>query len=293
MAGFFLLRLVHGFSTGFTPTGATAYISDIVPVERRGEAMGIVGTAGTLGMASGPAMGGVIGEAFSLTALFYTSSILALASVALLIGMKETLPAKQRFAPSMLRIRRTDLFEPRVIIPCLVMLLTAYSYGAVYTLIPDFGEFVGIRNKGLLFTYFTVASLVVRLVAGKASDIYGRPAILRVSTVVMMVAMTTIAFADERWPLIIGVTLYGLAQGMTSPTLLAWATDLSDEQHKGRGVSSLYIFMEFGIFLGAIVSGFMYANDPDRFVWVFGLSAVLNLVAFAYLFRRTRKPAQV
>jgi MFS family permease len=292
LAGFFLLRLVHGFSTGFTPTGATAYISDIVPVERRGEAMGIVGTAGTLGMASGPAIGGVIGEAFSLTALFYTSSVLALASVALLIGMKETLPARQRFAPSMLRIRRTDLFEPRVIIPCLVMLLTAYSYGAVYTLMPDFGEVVGIRNKGLLFTYFTVASLVVRLVAGKASDIYGRPAILRVSTVMMMIAMITIAFADARWPLILGVTLYGLAQGMTSPTLLAWATDLSDEQHKGRGVSSLYIFMEFGIFLGAIISGFLYANEPARFVWVFGLSAVLNLVAFAYLFHRTRHPAQ-
>ena len=51
LAGFFLLRFVHGFSTGFTPTGNTAYLSDIIPSQRRGEAMGILGTAGAVGMA--------------------------------------------------------------------------------------------------------------------------------------------------------------------------------------------------------------------------------------------------
>src|ERR1700754_2889815 len=39
VSGFLLLRLVHGFSTGFTPTGQSAYLSDIIPPDRRGEAM--------------------------------------------------------------------------------------------------------------------------------------------------------------------------------------------------------------------------------------------------------------
>ena len=72
--GFLLLRLVHGFSTGFTPTGAAAYLSDIVPISKRGEAMGIVGTAGTLGMASGPAIGGALANNVGLDAMFYCSS---------------------------------------------------------------------------------------------------------------------------------------------------------------------------------------------------------------------------
>ncbi len=55
LAGFFLLRLVHGFSTGFTPTGTTAYLADIVPAHKRGEAMGLLGTATAVGMAGGPA----------------------------------------------------------------------------------------------------------------------------------------------------------------------------------------------------------------------------------------------
>src|ERR1043165_3368054 len=56
--GFLLLRLFHGFSTGFTPTGQSAYLSDIIPADRRGEAMGLLGTAGSVGSAAGPPLGG-------------------------------------------------------------------------------------------------------------------------------------------------------------------------------------------------------------------------------------------
>ena len=283
VAGFFMLRLVHGFSTGFTPTGQTAFLSDIIPPAKRGEAMGYLGTAGTLGMAGGPALGGVIANQFSLKAMFYCSSALAITSIVILYGIRETLQQKQRFYPQMLKIKRTDIFEPLVLAPCIVMVLTVFAYGAIFTLLPDFGEFVGIKNKGLLFTYFTVASLMVRLLAGKASDRFGRVPVLRISTIGIMCAMIIIGMADSKLLLIAGVTLYGLMQGTTSPTLLAWATDLSDPQHKGRGVASLYIFMEMGIGLGAFLSGWMYGNNPSHFLITFLMSGLLSALAFAYL----------
>ena len=40
---FLALRLAHGFSTGFKPTGTSAYVADIVPANRRGEALGVHG----------------------------------------------------------------------------------------------------------------------------------------------------------------------------------------------------------------------------------------------------------
>ena len=36
VAGFLILRFLHGFSTGFKPTASAAYLADIVPVDRRG-----------------------------------------------------------------------------------------------------------------------------------------------------------------------------------------------------------------------------------------------------------------
>lgn len=283
VAGFLILRLVHGFSTGFTPTGQTAYISDIIPAHRRGEAMGLLGTAGAVGMASGPAIGGMLANRAGLDVMFYCSSAFALLSVALIAGMKETLDERHKFAAQHLRVVKSDLFEPRVLIPCLIMALCAYSYGALFTVMPDFGEFVGIRNKGLLFTFLTAASLLVRLLGGKASDIYGRAAVLRVSTVVMVVAMLIIAFSTTALQLIVGVSIYGFAQGVTSPTLLAWATDLSPANRKGRGVSSLYIFMEFGIGMGAFLSGMIYGNESAYFSNTFLACASLAGLAFILL----------
>ena len=46
---FLLLRFFHGFSTGFKPTGTSAYVADVVPENRRGEAMGLLGVFGSLG----------------------------------------------------------------------------------------------------------------------------------------------------------------------------------------------------------------------------------------------------
>ena len=284
VAGFLLMRLFHGFSTGFKPTGQAAYLSDIIPVERRGEAMGLLGTASSIGMAGGPAVGGLLSNQFGIDAMFYCSSAFALISAVILAGIKETVPQKHRFHPALLKVNRADLFEPRVIAPCIVMVFLGYSYGTVFTLIPDFGEYVGIKNKGLLFTYMTIASLAVRLIGGKASDTYGRRPVLQVCSLLVVLAMIVIAFAETRLQLILGITFYGLAHGTTSPTLLAWATDLSDPRFKGKGVASVYIFMEFGIGFGAFVSGLIYSNDPARFGLSFAICSALAGIAFIYLF---------
>jgi len=285
--GFFLLRFVHGFSTGFTPTGQAAYLSDVIPAHRRGEAMGYLGTAGALGSASGPAIGGLVAMEFGLTTMFYLSSFFALIAIVILVNTQETLKEKKRFSPSMLSVGTKDIFEPRVLAPCLVMALAAYAYGAMFTLLPDFGAHVGIKNKGLLFTFLTVASLLVRLIAGKASDRFGRVPILKLSTLLIVISMIIIGLSDNQVMLIVGVILYGFGQGTTSPTLLAWATDLSDEHHRGRGVASLYIFMELGIGLGAVFSGWLYANDSSNFFFTFSVCGLLAFLAFSYL---TLKP---
>jgi MFS family permease len=100
--------------------------------------------------------------------------------------------------------------------------------------------------------------------------------------------MIVIGTATTSFQLIVGVTLYGFAQGSTSPTLLAWATDLSNHEFKGRGIASLYIFMELGIGLGAFLSGLIYANNPERFFITFLISGLLGAIAFVYLLTRPR-----
>ena len=67
--------------------GTSAYVADIAPFHRRGEAMGVLGLCGSLGMASGPAIGSTIALYYPLEVMFYASSGAAVLSVLILAGM--------------------------------------------------------------------------------------------------------------------------------------------------------------------------------------------------------------
>ncbi|MEM8895461.1 MAG: MFS transporter [Bacteroidota bacterium] len=281
--GFFLLRFFHGFSTGFKPTGTSAYVADIIPFDRRGEAMGILGFFSSMGMAVGPAVGAWLAASFSLNVMFYTSSVFAIASVAILIGMKETLPNRESLRADHFMIKPSDVYEPRVFPAAVFMLLCLYTFGAVLTVIPDFSEHLNIQNKGLFFTTFTLSSLLVRFLAGKASDIYGRVPVLKVAALLLVVAMMIVGYSSSQLELLVGAFIFGLGVGAGSPTAFAWTIDLSDEQHRGRGIATMYIALEIGIGVGALGSGLLYQNSVDNMPLVFGASAFLSLLAFVYL----------
>ncbi|MFD2514555.1 MFS transporter [Pontibacter locisalis] len=291
VAAFLLLRFLHGFSTGFTPTGTAAYVADVIPLQRRGEAMGLLGLSGSLGMAAGPALGGAIANQFSMDTMFYASSFAAFLSVAVLVRMHETLDNPHRFRMGLLSISRKEIFEPRVVSPSVVMLFSTFSFGTVLTIIPDFSEFLGIQNKGLFFTSFTLSSLAIRFLAGRASDKYGRINVLRVSNGLLTIAMVLIGFCVSATQLLLAGALFGVAVGMNSPTVFAWTIDLSHESHRGRAMATMYIALEAGIGLGALCSGWLYSNEADNFPIVFWVAAACAAVSFLYLllFVKNRK----
>ncbi len=73
----FVGRLVAGiFGASFTT--ATAYIADISPPEKRAQNFGLIGAAFGMGFIIGPAVGGLIGDAFGSRAPFLASAALTL-----------------------------------------------------------------------------------------------------------------------------------------------------------------------------------------------------------------------
>lgn len=283
VGAFLLLRFFHGFSTGFKPTGTSAYVSDMVPVTRRGEAMGMVGLFSTIGMAMGPAIGGFVAIRWNINIMFQLSAVFALLSVVILIGMKETLVNKQPFRFSLLKISGNEIFEPLVWSPVIITFLTYFSYGAILTVIPDFSAFLGVSNKGLFYTFFTASSIGIRLVAGKVSDRYGRVPVLKISAILMAGAMLMMGFAGNSTFLMAAAVVYGISVGLNSPAVTAWTVDLGRPEHRGRALASMYIAMEAGIGLGAYFSAFIYNNRSVNFPLTFYVIAGITLMATLYL----------
>lgn len=283
VSGFLFLRLIHGFSTGFKPTATSAYVSDIVPKERWGEALGLHGLCFSTGMAIGPAIGSYISGTYSINVLFYCSSAFAMMSIVILMNMKETLKNKQPLSLSAFKLSKRDIIDVKVLPAAIVTLLSYVGYGAILTLIPDWGGHLGLANKGIFFMIFTISSLLIRFVAGKISDKHGRLNVAIAGLVILCISLITIGYNSSQMGLFIGAVIYGIGTGILSPALNAWTIDLSDPDHRGKAVATMYIFLEAGIGLGALVAGWYYQDVIAKIPMILYASAGISFIALLYM----------
>ena len=293
VSGFLFLRLIHGFSTGFKPTATAAYIADIIPRERWGEALGLHGICFSIGMAIGPALGSTITLYSSINTMFFTSSFFALMSILILFNMKETLVKKEKFRVGLLKISRKDVFAKEALPAALITFLSYVAYGAILTLIPDWTEYLGFENKGVFFIVFTISSMLVRFFAGKISDQKGRVLVIKIGLALLIVALILLGSIQSKLGLILGGLVYGISGGILSPALNAWTIDFSKPDERGKAMATMYIAMEAGIGLGALCAGWYFQDYLDRVPMVIYVSALICFIGTIYMLRFKNKPQTI
>lgn len=293
VSGFLFLRLVHGFSTGFKPTATAAYIADIIPRERWGEALGLHGICFSIGMAIGPALGSTITLYSSINVMFFTSSFFALLSILILFNMKETLQNKQKFSFGLLKISRHEVVAKEALPAALITFLSYIAYGSILTLIPDWTEHLGFQNKGVFFIVFTISSMLVRFFAGKISDQKGRVLVIKLGLVLLIVALVILASVDAKIGLILGGLMYGISTGILSPALNAWTIDFSKPEERGKAMATMYIAMEAGIGFGALCAGWYFQDYIARIPMVIYVSAAICFLGTIYMLKFKNTPQTI
>lgn len=282
--GFLLLRFLHGLSTGFKPTASTAYVADIAPPQRRGEALGILSLSMNTGATLAPAAGSWLAMHTSLNAMFLISSGMALFSILILLGLKETLEKRSSFHPRQLLLSPSEIVEPSALGPAVVTVAVYLGYGAMLTVIPDQSDFLGLSNKGWFFSVFTLFSLASRLFAGQVSDRLGRIPVLRVGLVMLVMSMVWMGSVQSGFTLLLASGAMGFAHGIVGPALFAWTIDRSPDERRGRAVGTVYIALELGIGVGALLSAWFYDNQPGHFDRTFFFLSAMTLAGLLFLF---------
>jgi MFS family permease len=281
--GFLVLRFFHGMSTGFMPTGSVAYLADIIPSDRRGEAMGLVGVMNNVGMMGGYALSSYITNSIGLTNLFWFSGLLAFLSVAIVFRMKETLPNPKSFRESNLKLKLSDVWDKRSMEPAVVILLTLIMFGAIVTLIPDYSIALGIKNKGLFMLIMTLATVATRLFTSKLSDKRGRVFSCRIGTTFWIIGALLMACRQIE-TFYAAAIVCGIASGINSPALFAWVVDNSKGIKAGRAMATLFIALEIGITIGSFLSAEIYDNKFSNLTNVFLIIGLINIITLFYLF---------
>ncbi|NBU46757.1 MAG: MFS transporter [Flavobacteriales bacterium] len=232
---FLTLRFFHGLAAGFTPTGATALVTDIIPESKRGHAMGIWGTFISLGIGIGQGLGSFIYQLGGFNFLFFVAALLSSLSFLLTFKIKETLGSPQIFSWNLLKIRRIDLYEKKVIPAAITMVLTAPISGFLFVLTPDISENLGIEMKGLYLGIYAIPTILIRLFYGKFFENYKRELAMIIACCFLLLSIALLFYTNNIACFISSALIFGIGTGISSPTLFAWTADLSPKNRRGVG----------------------------------------------------------
>ncbi len=83
--------------------------------------------------------------------------------------------------------------------------------------------------------------------------------------------------------LLAGSFVYGLGTGLFSPASSALTADLSHPDFRGRAMATMYIALEMGIGLGALIAGWLYQDQLRLVPSIFYGAAVITLLGLLYL----------
>lgn len=96
ITGLIAARAVQGVGAAFMASLATALVADVVPRERTGRALGLMGTMSAVGTAVGPSLGGILVDAFGWPSLFIVNVPLCAAAAGLVLRCLPADPAVAR-----------------------------------------------------------------------------------------------------------------------------------------------------------------------------------------------------
>jgi MFS family permease len=258
------LRLLQGI--GFSAFFVANYtlVIDLVPVERRGWALGIYGVSGLMATALAPVAGEWVIRRFGFRAFFGVSAVLL--AVAMVLVWRITRQQQRRAAFATL----PGLREIAVELLRRHMALAAFfglGSGALFTFMPTFGEGLGVRTLALFYTAYAGSAMLVRVIGGGLIDTRGRRAVIVPSMLAQACATGTLATvgllaeAGGQVPILPFLFLSGLmaggAHGFLYPGLAALVTDVAPPARRGTVVGIFSAVFLAGNALGAFVFGYL------------------------------------
>ena len=290
----FVARALAGIF-GANISTAMAYIADITDEKNRSKGMGLIGAAFGLGFVLGPALGayfGNLGQSLGTLPPFGYSFAAVAAGVICLVNftlairfLPESLDeeSRDRLPPRLTRREMIIQFSRRPVMNKLMLmflfatLAMANMEASLFLLVKDdFGW--TLVQAGLGFAYvglimvFTQGFLVRRFLPK-----WGERKVLFLGLILGGVGFVGIGFSATIPMMAIAVTLLGIGNGLTHPSITGSISLLSGKKEQGLVMGVNQSLAAIGRIVGPAIGGLLYRDIGHQYPFV--AAGLLNLVA--------------
>lgn len=286
---FAIIMVIRGIFQPLYRVGSDAMIADLVPREQRPDAYALTRLSKNLGIALGPALGGVLAaQSYGIT-FSIAAGAAVFFSILIAIYAFETLPDAARELRENITETIKDyleIFKDRLFTTFVVgftlrqisgsilwILLGAYTkdnYGmpeSVYGLIPT--------TNALMVVFLQL------FVTRKTSRYHPLP-VMSLGTLLYGIGVGSIALGSGFWGFWISMVIVTIGELMVIPTASTFTANRAPETMRGRYMSLLALTWGAGSMVGPLLGGILNDTYSPRAIWYGGGAAGL-LGALIYL----------
>ena len=262
---FFVLEFIGGVGIAMWNTSANILIADVTEPHIRGRVVAMRGMSMRAGQVTGPLLGALIAAFFDIRAIFLVNGVAKFLTLFMALYLiKESRTEDAAGAPQrpglLLSLAAIRPFLGRAFF--LVILATfavsMMGQGVFSGLLPIYAQELANLNEASIGTLIGLGGLISVFVAfpsGMVSDSYGRKFALVPGLVLLAVSAYLLSFGDNLTMLLIMVSVYGVAWGMSQGTAQTYAMDIAPAQQRGTFLGVWSLFQAAGGFVAPLAVG--------------------------------------
>jgi MFS family permease len=280
LPAFAILMAISGAFNPLYRVGADAMMADLIPAERRADAYSLLRTSNNLGVALGPALGGLIATVSYAIAFYFAASGLVIYGLLVTFLAIETLPAKP---PDEARIGETVkerfggygrvLGDRQFIAFVGTYTLTQMCAAMIWVLLAVYAkENYAVSESLYGFIPMTNALMVVFFQYSVTQVTKRRQplSMLAVGALFYSVALGSVALGRAFWGFWLSMVILTVGELIQSPTATTLAANMAPAEMRGRYMSLYGLTWGVASGVGPVLGGLLNDQFGPKAIWYGG-----------------------
>ena len=261
----YLMRILFCSAMAGIYGASMTFVSGRGPTSRMAELIGMLGTAGFLGMVTGTVLGDLLFSAVvanrpQIVTMFIVAGLLCVLAFpfAWLATRSETRP-KQTHNLSMLSVLRR--YHPGTVLAVAAAMGMALGMPGVF--LRPYAARLDIPRIGLFFLVYAVTAIVTRVITRRWAERFGARRIILLGTAGMAGSMALFLLVHAEWQLVWPAIGFGCSHAIIFPSVVAAGNVTFPTEHRGLATLLVLAAFDVGQLIGAPMAGAVLRFSPS------------------------------
>jgi len=281
------LVVVHGVFWSGLLSASAAYLTSLLPEQRRAEGISYWGLSSVAAVAVAPPIAFWIMEHGGWQWICLSCGTLNLVMGVIAFFLEDTPVQSAQLSLPFAADAPAPIIEWRVLALSVTLFLYSFGYGAITSFSAMYADAIGVTPKSLYLTSLAIVILLTRPLSGKLADRIGYRRVFMPSLVLIAFGLALLAAGSNRLSLVASAVFFGLGFGTAYPVFVAYVMRDVYAARRGAAFGAILAAFDTGIGTGSTTVGWLIQRFG--FSTAFTVAAALSAVSLPYFLLADRK----